>query len=499
VTNATYLAEDEGERSWRELDLPFTKSAATAQRIAKIELERARQQISVVWPGKLTCYRAQPGDVVQITFAMLGWSAKPYEVVGGGLALETDADGQPILGSDLVLRETASSVFDWNSGEETTVDPAPDTNLPDPFTVGVPGTPVVIEELYETRGGRGVGSKASITYVAAADASVEFYQVEYRPVGAAAFAVQPQTEDTTYEIFDIAPGHYDFRVKAISEIGVSSAYSTASNVEIFGLGARPAAPTGVSAQPMGGLAVITLDQHAELDVLRGGRILVRHSEASASQSWEESVSVGNQESWPGDSVVIFVPLKPGSYLLKARDSSGQESEGFAAAVTKQASALTFTTLATTLQEDSTFTGTKTGCVLSGSVLELDTIAGAVIEEGLYEFAVGFDFSSVVHARITGQIEGVVSNVTDLIDSRTDNIDQWLSFDGNAGIGSGADAWIEARETDDDPAGAPTWSQWKRIDAAEFVCRGMQFRLQLRSFDPILNIGVDILRVKADTI
>ena len=36
VTNATYLTEDSEERIWRELDLPFTTSAATAQRIAKI-------------------------------------------------------------------------------------------------------------------------------------------------------------------------------------------------------------------------------------------------------------------------------------------------------------------------------------------------------------------------------------------------------------------------------------------------------------------------------
>jgi hypothetical protein len=42
-----YLAEDGGERKWRDISLPFTISAAMAQRLAKIELERARRQMTV--------------------------------------------------------------------------------------------------------------------------------------------------------------------------------------------------------------------------------------------------------------------------------------------------------------------------------------------------------------------------------------------------------------------------------------------------------------------
>jgi len=228
-------------------------------------------------------------------------------------------------------------------------------------------------------------------------------------------------------------------------------------------------------------------------------MLVRHTEATSSQSWEESLSIGNQESYPGDSVVVFLPLKPGSYLVKARDSTGQESASFAAAVTKQASVLAFTALATPLQEDNTYPGTHTNTVVTGSALLLDTSGGAVLPSGSYAFVTGFDFGSVKRARITGRIEAVVFNANDLIDSRTDPIDNWLSFDGSTGIGSLGDAWLETRETDDDPAGAPTWSAWKRVDAAEFECRGMQFRLQMRSFDPTYNTQVDILRVKAEEV
>jgi hypothetical protein len=123
----------------------------------------------------------------------------------------------------------------------------------------------------------------------------------------------------------------------------------------------------------------------------------------------------------------------------------------------------------------------------------------VSPSGTYTFSVGFDFGVVQRARITGQLEAAVYNANDLIDSRLDNIDSWPDFDGTSGIGSGADCWLECRHTDDDPAGSPAWTEWKRLDAAEFECRGMQFRLQMVSDDSTINLQVDVLRVKADEV
>jgi hypothetical protein len=56
-----YLAEDNGERVWRDISLPFTISAAMAQRLAKIELERARRQMSLKVAGKLKAWRIAAG------------------------------------------------------------------------------------------------------------------------------------------------------------------------------------------------------------------------------------------------------------------------------------------------------------------------------------------------------------------------------------------------------------------------------------------------------
>ena len=490
VRNSNYVTEDGGEEIYRDLELGFTTNVVRAQRLAKIVLERARQSATLAWPGKRTCFRINTWETVNIQVAQLGYTPKVFRV--------NNWQWQPGGGVDLGLQEESAAAYDWAFGEATVRDPAPNTTLPAAGPVAAPGAPEISEELYETRDGRGVAARAIMQWVRSPDAYADHYQPEYKLATNAQWTRLPTTVDLRSDVNDISAGEYDFRVCTVDGFGRRSIFSQ-TRAEITGLGARPAAPTGVSIQIAGATAILSLDHHAELDVLRGGRMLVRHTEATSSQSWEESLSIGNQESYPGDSVVVFLPLKPGSYLVKARDSTGQESASFAAAVTKQASVLAFTALATPLQEDNTYPGTHTNTVVTGSALLLDTSGGAVLPSGSYAFVTGFDFGSVKRARITGRIEAVVFNANDLIDSRTDPIDNWLSFDGSTGIGSLGDAWLETRETDDDPAGAPTWSAWKRVDAAEFECRGMQFRLQMRSFDPTYNTQVDILRVKAEEV
>lgn len=509
VTNATYLAEDQGEPLWRELDLPFTTSAAAAQRLAKLVLERIRQQITVTWPGKLTCYRLQPGDTVPVTLERYGWTDKIFEVVSSTLTFE-ESGGGVVIGCDLVLRETASSVFDWNSGEETVVDPAPDSNLPDPFTVAPPGNPAVSDTLVETRDGRGVATLVTVTCAAAADVNVQFYQFEYRPNGAATWTVFPAQASRVLEIMDVAAGRYDFRVKAINPLGVSSAYAATLNVEIVGIAARPETPTILGLQVAGNLAILTLQQASELDVRRGGRVLVRHTHAQT-PTWEESFSIGNADGYAGDSTILVLPLKPDWYLVKFEDAGGRQSVEFAQITTKQASVLAYSTV-DDLQEDSTFPGAKSGCVAVDGVLKLSGVGlfddipdfdaissldnyGGVQAAGTYTFSAGFDFGALERVRLTGEIHGITVNVNDRIDDRLDNIDTWLSFDGNDGGGS-CDAWLEYRERD---STGDAWSAWKRLDAAEVECRYAEFRLQLRASDTAYNIHIDTLRVSAEQV
>jgi len=117
ITNSTYETEDGGDRSYQDIDLPFTTSVTTAQRLAKIILESNRRQITCKVPCKLSALQVQGGDTVQVTNTRLGWTAKVF-LVDSLSFVETGSGNVPVLAVDLILREWDSSIFTWADTEE---------------------------------------------------------------------------------------------------------------------------------------------------------------------------------------------------------------------------------------------------------------------------------------------------------------------------------------------------------------------------------------------
>ena len=116
VSNASYLAEDNGERLWKDIRLPMTGTATMAQRLAKIELERNRRQVRFTWPGMLSCYRLEPCQTVAVDMSRYGWSAKVFEVMEANLRVRGSEDA-PALGCDLLHKETDANVYSWSAEE----------------------------------------------------------------------------------------------------------------------------------------------------------------------------------------------------------------------------------------------------------------------------------------------------------------------------------------------------------------------------------------------
>ncbi len=129
VLNSGYETDDGGVRIVRQIELPTLADTYRAQRIGKLELERARQALTVKLACSLQAYDLAPTDTVLLTLATYGWSAKPFEVLDRTLSTEGTIQ--------YTLRETAAGVYDWNYGEATVGDLAPNTDLPDIF--GRPG------------------------------------------------------------------------------------------------------------------------------------------------------------------------------------------------------------------------------------------------------------------------------------------------------------------------------------------------------------------------
>lgn len=238
IVSNTAMAEDGGNRVFRELDMPYTVSASAAQRLAKIDLLRGRQPIVLNAPCKLTAFRCQVGDVVYVTRARQGWNAKPFEVAEWSFAVDKDGG----LGVDLVLRETAASAYDWATSEEQATDPAPNTNLPDWRLVGeVTNLSVDSSNSQVVQGSDGtLISRAMVTWTAPSNAFVDGYEIQWRLVGTADWSYSAVTTSTAFSIDNLPVGVViDVRVRARNSLGIYGNFVTILNHQIGGFSARP--------------------------------------------------------------------------------------------------------------------------------------------------------------------------------------------------------------------------------------------------------------------
>jgi predicted phage tail protein len=289
IVSNTFIEQDNGEKVFTSIELLMTSSASMAQRLAKIALLRGRQQIIVSMPMKLTGLQMSVGDVVYINNTRMGWTQKAFEVISLQISLDVD------LGVDVDLREISADVYDWATSEEQEFDPAPNTNLPDPFTIATP-TNLVIQDTNVIAKDGTTQAGILITWDAGTNAFVNQYEVQWLR-GASNFDYGLITDSTVVTIdngsivstptsfadygsvadptsnaetdynstFVTQPYHvispaisganYVIRVRAINTLGVRSGFVTATGAT-FGDTLPPNPPTGLLA--FGGYREITI-------------------------------------------------------------------------------------------------------------------------------------------------------------------------------------------------------------------------------------------------
>lgn len=122
VLNHMYESQDGGDRIARNIELPATTDETEARHLAKIFLEEARQSTMIEFPAQLSALTIAVWDVVKVTIAQLGYKDKLFRVISWRI----DMDG----GITLLLREYAAAIYDWNLGEPSSRDLAPNSQLP---------------------------------------------------------------------------------------------------------------------------------------------------------------------------------------------------------------------------------------------------------------------------------------------------------------------------------------------------------------------------------
>jgi hypothetical protein len=494
VKNATYLAQDQNEVITRDMEFPFTTAASTSQRLAKIELERVRQQITVVTTFSLKKgMQIQAGDTIGITNTRMGWTNKAFVVEEWGMNHSDDVEN-PRLIVGVSLREIASDVFDWNSGEETTVDAAPNTNLPDPFNVRQPTGLSVAEELYYSSGGAtGSGAKVrAIVSWASAGKFVHEYEVQYRENGSVDWLFATLANNSPTPVSDLDTGSYNFRVRGATSIGSRSAWTEVSTT-LVGLTSPPTDLAGFSVRALDGSAYLSWDAVADLDVIHGGYIRIRHTPVLVNATWDGSTDIGKKLG--GNVTDVVLPLAAGTYLAKAVDSTDNFSINAVSSVTTVKNVNLFNYVVSLDDAATGFTGTKTNMVISGGVLQLSGTT-SIASSGSYLFSNYIDLGVVYTSRVYSEFEVSSFETSDFIDNRTSNMDMWSgTFDG---INSDhVSAEIQVRTTDDNPSASATWTEWKKLLVGDFKARGFQFKLVATSTDNLFNVAISELTVVVD--
>ena len=218
VSNTDFVTEDGGLPSVIDLDLPFTSDSEIARRIARIALERNRQQLTISASFGIRAFEVQVGDIIRLSNSRFGWTNKEFEVSSWTFGFSGEYD----LQVQMVLREISASVFDDVS--DGVVYSQDNTSLPNPFIGNN------ISDLTASGGGKLQGdgtfvNSAILDWTPATSAFVSYYEVEWRPTTDSTY-FSTTTTNSNAEISPLIDGvEYTIRVRAVSSFGNKGVHS----------------------------------------------------------------------------------------------------------------------------------------------------------------------------------------------------------------------------------------------------------------------------------
>ena len=316
----------------------------------------------------------------------------------------------------------------------------------------------------------------------------------------------------SYEILDTIAGNYQIEVYSVSSSGLrSTTFNTPQSPFFVAKGKTdpPSNVSGVSLLPIDETsAILSWDRATELDVLLGGKTLIRHSSKTTGAQWKDGQNIVVAAA--GNQTQKIVPLLAGTYLIKFEDDGGRESPSPGS----QDSAWNNTRVTTNLPAPSerllvgnvdehtpNFTGSKTNTVYDSSLdaLKLAITNNAVSTTGEYVFANSVDLTQPYDVNLRKVLEASSFNLNNLWDDRVDLVDDWGYIDQIGGVteATKCNAAVYVRSTNDDPSGSPTWSAYKEFSNVLITGRAFQFQARLTSSDTNQNIAVTKLGAKLE--
>tara|TARA_R110002153_G_scaffold253948_1_gene412244 strand:+ start:836 stop:3772 length:2937 start_codon:yes stop_codon:yes gene_type:complete len=507
ITSDVFQAEDGGDRQFLDLDLPYTTSETMAQRLSKIALYRNRQQVSITYPASLKGFQLDVGDTVMVNNASFGFSSKVFEVAEWSMNID-NSNGSPTLGTNLVLRELNSAVYDWDENTDEKQFLLDNTILPNPFEIVAPSL-TVTDEL------RVLNEEAISTLTAevgTSNAQVTDFEVEAKKSNESTYVSMGKSSATKFELLNVEDSAvYNVRARAVSRFAVS-AYTTDDH-QVVGKTAPPQNVSGFS------INIITTEAHlswipvTDLDL---SHYRIRHSrDTSTSATYANSVDLVAKVSRPANTAVV--PAMTGTYFIKAVDKLGNDSLDSTRSVAIIENIKDLNLVATSTQNPN-FTGSKSSTVVVDNELRLGTSilfdagagnfdttgglfdggGGTVASSGTYDFDNYIDVGAIYTSRVTANI--VLSRIDyglEFDDATGQFDDREGLFDGDANEFGTTNAELQISTTTDDPAGSPTWTDYRKFFVGDYKARGLRFRALLSTLDSESTPSLSALSVTVD--
>jgi len=479
--HSTLKTEDGGFLQEGNITLDTIISPYQAHEFGKIILKRSRDNLKLALSANYETLDLAVGDIVNLTSTILGMTNKPFRV--SGMTLNSN------FTTDLSLQEHQDAWYTFSTINQVAT--VPNTNFPDPFTIQPPASLTLTDEMVEYNDGS-VLTRLSATISASTDQFVAEYEVEAKQTldkeGNAVsdqFRVIGRGAALEYSLLNaIDNATYEVRARAINSIGVKSTYVTATR-QIIGQTAVPSDVTNFSINVVGDQAILGWTAIPDLDL---DFYQLRFSTDLSTPSWLNSFDLVDKIGRPA--TTLTVPLKSGSYLIKAVDKLGNQSAN-ETIVTTNIESVNYVA-DTTINEHTGFTGTKTnvslitlnstnyiGLTATGTV---GTPATRVPASGIYEFANTIDVGAKLKVNFTASVSQFTQDVSEFFDSgRPDSatlIDDGRPSPFDGASGGNAHTLLEISTSDDNV----TYSAFSQFVVGEYIARYFKFRVKFESDD-----------------
>ena len=537
VGGAAFEALDNGIPSDRTINLNAVDKLTVARRLLKIEFAKRRQEFTTSFSTKLSKFGLNIGDVFNFDFDETDITPETTFQVTSKQLFFASSEGPPALGINFEARQLAEAAFDDDLDEEQIILSSVVPTVSDPRTVLPPGNPTVTEDVFRTLTGPGLRLKVTLAWEDSADPFIRGYRVRYRRSSDLIYTTLAETPDLFVEIFDLAIDTYDFEVVAVNQLGITSdpTLSSVLDRQIVGSTAPTSAVSNLQLQIGGINAVLTWDEHPDLDVLVGGRIDIYHHPDVAGGQEASSVF---KLSVPGTALGGAVPLQRGTFYVRAKVPE-KPAGPFTEISTLGVAPVQFIRVVDagvltnsgggfqagegaldlpTIAEQPGFSGQTDPDTFNidydgiNSVIRLASVGdvdaesdfdaitsldalGQVASEGEYIFATGLAFTDRERFVLESRVVSTPIAVGDDFDDRPGTVDDFVSWDGDFDPAS-VNAIVMFRTTNDSPPfdGSTVWTAWQVLTSSVAFVRGVQFKLRLTSTDPAANIEVSELEI-----